>query len=181
MLIATGKIVAPTTKKAPAGKSGQSSRYPLPDSVFAENGLNFDDDALMEQVDVCDFLFEVNLQLPFVTTLNLAHALPADPELISWQSFWSYQEYCFSDPASSSAIRPDGSSNSAVASTYFSRLSSPLRNKAPKSLPLPNHTTFRTTLKGLAGGESSIYHPRSLRHIPFTWNHRVELPPPQCA
>lgn len=114
MLIATGKIVAPTTKKAPAGKSGQSSRYPLPDSVFAENGLNFDDDALMEQVDVCDFLFEVNLQLPFVTTLNLAHALPADPELISWQSFWSYQEYCFSDPASSSAIRPDGSSNSAV-------------------------------------------------------------------
>ncbi len=74
MLIATGKIVAPITRKAPAGESGQSYRYLLPDSVLAENGLNFDDDALLEQVDVCDFLFEVNLQLPFETTFNLTHA-----------------------------------------------------------------------------------------------------------
>ncbi len=107
MLIATGKIVTPITKKAPAGKSGQSYRYPLPDSIFAENGLHFGDDALLEQVDVCDFLFEVNLQLPFETTFNLAHALPADTELISWQSFWSYQGYCFSDPASDGRM-PEG-------------------------------------------------------------------------
>ncbi len=66
--------MAPITKKAPAGKSGQSYLYPLPDGVFAENGLNFDDDALLEQVAVCDFLFEVNLQLPFETTFNLARA-----------------------------------------------------------------------------------------------------------
>ena len=50
--------------------------------VTIDYRLNFDH-ALLEQVDVCDFRFQVNLQLLFETTFDLAHALAANPELIS--------------------------------------------------------------------------------------------------